>query len=119
MELCGSRQMPRIVFDPKSPIIPARWLCTGFSATRCASKEHRTVTSIRCGIRDCLSKWLRRGGGGQQSRQTELGVNQLRSPIRLFFVDDNRNLDLRRGDQLNVDTAPSQAFEHSRRYPRM
>src|SRR5439155_20517336 len=116
MELYGNRQTPRTVFDLKSPITRARWSFTGSSATKCASKEHRTFTSIPYGIRNCLSKWLRRRGGGQQSRQTELGVYQLRGPIRLFFIDDDRNLDLRCGDQLNVDTASPQAFEHPRRY---
>src|SRR4029077_16282281 len=58
----------------------------------------------------------RRRGSRQQSPESKLGVDQLRGAFRVFFIDDDCNLDLRRGNQLNVDAAFPHAFEHSRCY---
>src|SRR6266508_737548 len=56
---------------------------------------------------------------GQHACQTKLGMDQLRSALSIFFINDYCNLDLRSGNQLDVDPAFSQAFEHTRCYSRM
>ena len=60
------------------------------------------------------AKRLHGTGDGHQSRQIELGMYQLRRALSIFFVDNDRDFDLGGRDQLNVDSVPTQAFEHSR-----
>src|SRR5215470_16338371 len=62
---------------------------------------------------------MRSRSGGQQSSQPELGMDQLRCTLCLFFVDDNRDFNLRGGYQLNIDAISAQALEQSRRDTRM
>src|SRR6266478_915343 len=119
MELYGNRQTLTTGSGRKSLIIQQLRSFTASLATRCRSKGPRNFTSIRSGIRSCSGKRLRCGAGWQESPQAKLGVDQLRSVFCLFFVDDDRDLNLRGGYQLNVDPISPQAFEHPRRDTRM
>ena len=62
---------------------------------------------------------MRCGGGGQQSREPELGVDQLRSTFCVFFINDDGDFNFRGGYKLNIDPVSAKAFKHSRRDTRM
>jgi len=46
-------------------------------------------------------------------------MDQARSALRFFFVDDNGNFYLRSRNHLNIDSGPSQACKQSGRDARM
>src|ERR1700746_185603 len=62
---------------------------------------------------------MRSRSGGPASSQPQLGVDQSRRTLCLFFVDDDRDFNLRGGYELNIDAISPQALEQSRRDTRM